>query len=168
MGNKIFIRKIRKVYYILIILIANFVGFTQENATNLRNRDLRKILVNDSTVYELNIISGPIVIGDSIIQMYPNEKFYFEVDTLKNRLSNYKLVHDIKYKDKTLIVEFKQVIDKQTHKQMMLIVTNPYQKELYFKSSIYLLSKKNGFLQLFYQLWQIKLVMKFGQTLSLQ
>ena len=106
---------------------------------NSRKHEVRNILIDDGSVYELNVAQGPIIIRDTILQVYPGDKFYLEVDPIKNKLFSYKVVGEIKDKSKTITIEFKQITEGKKHKQMMLAISNPFERPLHYVSSIYLL-----------------------------
>jgi len=130
-----------KVWYFLLFAISGLTVFAQSKQ-NYRNVGTRKILINDTTFYDLNVPATPIIIGDSILQLFCGEKYFVEVDVSKNILSNYKVVEQINNKDKTIVIEFKQVSTGKEHEQMILTIFNPFKNDLYYSSNIYLLKNK--------------------------
>lgn len=132
----------RKLLLAYLLTALHFAFYSQPGQGSFRENDSRNIFIDNNSVYELNVPAGSIVISDSIIQMYPNEKLYLEVDLIGNRFTNFQLVPEVKYPKKTLVLEFKQVVEKDIHKQMILKIQNPFEKELHYNSHIYLLKEK--------------------------
>lgn len=111
-------------------------AFSQEN--NTRQSFEIKLAVDDSSFYNVEMKNSPIVIGDSLIQLYPNEKKFIEADIVNWQLKNLRVVDKIKHAQKTLIFEFKQMTDGRKHQQMFLVITNPFKRILYYNAQIYL------------------------------
>jgi hypothetical protein len=129
-------------FYLIYILLSAQLFIAQEKNSNYREGKSLNLIINDSSTYEINITNSPVIIGDSIIQIYPGEKILIEADIFKGRLRNLKTVTEIKNVDKTLVFEFKQVTEGREHKQMVLQVTNPFNKDLQYNSQLYLYKYK--------------------------
>ncbi len=110
--------------------------YSQDN--NIRKPYKLNLQVSDSSVYTINVSSSPIIIGDSIIQIYSGEKYFIEADLKEGQLKNLKIVNEIINPKKTMEIEFKQISKNHKHSQMILSITNPFNKDLYYHSSIYL------------------------------
>jgi hypothetical protein len=97
---------------IFLISLSAYVNFCQGQENNIRQSGSIKLAVNDSLIYEINIKAEPIIIGDSLIKVYSGDKLYVEATNNYGILKNYKVVKEIINKEKTLIIEFKQIAKK--------------------------------------------------------
>lgn len=132
----------KHIFYLIYILLSAKHFIAQEKNRNYREGKSLNLIINDSSTYEINITNNPIIIGDSIIQMYPGEKILIEADIFKGRIRNLKTVTEINNIDRTLVFEFKQVTEGREHKQMVLQVTNPFNKDLQYNAQLYLYKHK--------------------------
>lgn len=123
----------------VFVLLSFFsIGSVLGQNSNLRKSKKSQLAINESSTFGLNIPESKILINDSIIQIYPGEKLYIEAEIVKNQLKNLKVVDKISDKSKTLVIEFQQVVNGKSHKQMKLSIFNPFERNLKYVSNIYL------------------------------
>jgi hypothetical protein len=124
------------------LLIILFLGLTSSifaQSSNVRQKHPLTLLVDETADYKMEVPVSPFIIGDSLVQVYPGEKLFIEVDLIKGKFKNLKIVRAIQNKEKTLVVEFSQISNGQLHKQMKLSFFNPFNKELNYSANIYLM-----------------------------
>jgi hypothetical protein len=129
-----------KAIVILVIgsLMANHC-YGQTNNSNKRLAFDLKLFVDDNQSYNAPMGETNYIINDSIVQIFPGEKLFIEAEIVKNKLTNFKIVNDIKDKSKTLIVDFRQSAKGKVHEQMILSIDNPFNKQLRYKAMMNLM-----------------------------
>lgn len=133
-------REINFIFYFLIFYsVTN--SFSQSNIGN-RQSKIIKLIKEDGSVYSSNINSKAFIIGDSLIQLIPNEQIFVEADLENGRLKNMKLVQEVIDPNKTLSFEFKQMVEGGKHSQMCLLISNPFSRDLFYQARIYVLEHK--------------------------
>ncbi len=129
----------------LILLFATLTivqGYSQASKANVRPAFDLKLFVDDNQFYSAPIVETPYIINDSIIQIFPGEKLFVEADVLKNRLTNFRVVNEIKDEKKTIVIDFHQTSNGKVHEQMILIIDNPFDKQIYYKAKMHLMKHK--------------------------
>lgn len=127
---------------LLPFLFLLYFGCYSQNETNKRPAFELNLSVNDSSVYSADISETKFVINDSIIQLFPNEKLYIELESSSG--GEIRLIRKVQMENdkNTIVVEFKQIKEGNTHKSMQLSISNPFNNTLTYKAKICLL--KNG------------------------
>lgn len=92
------------------------------------------LAVDSDLVYEATIKGSKYIIIDSVIQIFPGEKIFVETDIVRDNLTNFKVVPHIIDNSKTLTLEFLQELNGKKHKQMVLMVDNPFNKEIEYNA----------------------------------
>lgn len=123
---------------VVVSLIVN-VGYSQTERSNKRPAFDLKLFVNDDQFFQASMPETSYVINDSIIQIFPGEKLFIEVAEVNGKLSNFRVVNQINDKDKTIVVDFQQVTKGKVHEQMILIIDNPFDKQIYYKAKMNLM-----------------------------
>lgn len=133
----------KKILAFVVFTFLIIVGYSQTNSQNIKRPLLNlKLFVDDKSFYSSPIVESDYVVNDSIIQIFPGEKLFIEADVVRDRLTNFQVVNEIKNKDKTLVFEFQQKANGKVHEQMILTVTNPFNKTLQYKALINLMRTK--------------------------
>jgi hypothetical protein len=133
---------IRKILVLIMgILIINQV-YGQTDKSNKRPAFDLKLYVNDSQFYNAPMGETNYIINDSIIQIFPGEKLFVEAEIINNKLTNFKVVNEIKDKSKTLVIDFQQTTKGKVHEQMILTIDNPFDRQLQYKAMMNLMKNK--------------------------
>jgi hypothetical protein len=134
---------IKKILILLIISLIITQGYSQVLKLNKKRPafDLQ-LFVDDTRLYKAPMGETDYIINDSIIQIFPGEKLFIEADVVNNRLTNFQIVSEIKDKNKTLIIDFKQTTKGKVHEQMILTIDNPFDKQLDYKAMMNLMKNK--------------------------
>jgi hypothetical protein len=133
---------IRKILVLIIgTLIINQV-YGQTDKSNKRPAFDLKLYVNDSQFYNAPMGETNYIINDSIIQIFPGEKLFVEAEIINNKLTNFRVVNEIKDKSKTLVIDFQQTTKGKVHEQMILTIDNPFDKQLQYRAMMNLMKNK--------------------------
>jgi hypothetical protein len=127
---------------ILILVVTTLIinqGYSQTDQSNKRPAFDLKLFVNDNQFYNAPMVETNYIINDSIIQIFPGEKLFIEVAIVNNKLTNFRIVNDIKDKNKTIVIDFQQRTQGKVHEQMILTIDNPFDKQIYYKAKMNLL-----------------------------
>jgi hypothetical protein len=127
----------------ILILVIGFLminqGYSQTHNSNKRLAFDLKLFVDDNQFYNSPMGETNYIINDSIVQIFPGEKLLIEAEVINNRLTNFRIVNDIKDKSKTLVVDFQQTVKGKVHEQMILSIDNPFDKQLRYKAMMNLM-----------------------------
>jgi hypothetical protein len=133
---------IRKILFLIMgILIINQV-YGQADKSNKRPAFDLKLFVNDTQFYNAPMGETNYIINDSMIQIFPGEKLFVETEIINNKLTNFRVVNEIKDKSKTLVIDFQQTTKGKVHEQMILTIDNPFNKQLQYKAMMNLMKNK--------------------------
>jgi CxxC motif-containing protein len=127
--------------YILFLLLSfSFsTGFCQDqNDLPQRQPYKLKMPVDKNSVYEMDVPTSAFVQNNNIVQIYPGEKIFLEAKIINDSL-RLKSVKEIKNPEKTITVSCTQAVTKGKHENIMLKIENPFDKDLYYSASMYLM-----------------------------
>jgi hypothetical protein len=123
--------------------IAFFLLFTtlHSSAQNDNYRPMRDSFtlvmpVTKGTFYQSHIPSSPFIVGPKILQIFPGETVFIEVEQADGIISDMKSVKENKQPEKTLEITFVQNTENNAISGMMLKVKNPFKKDLSYKAMI--------------------------------
>jgi excinuclease UvrABC helicase subunit UvrB len=93
-------------------------------------------------VYNYNVQAGPFINRGDTLQLFPGEKIFVEVERTGDEIKSMKAVTQNNHPEKTLTISFQQVVEKKTHKSMVLTIDNPFDKNLQYNAQIAMILKK--------------------------
>jgi len=128
--------KIRTFLTILLTIISVF-AFAQNEKTNREEYTL-KLPVNGEQFYEQKVFKSPYFVKENVLQIYPGEKLFIEVETTKSEITTMRVVKENLNPKKTILVEFTQTTKGNKSESMMLKVVNPFEKDLEYKAMMYI------------------------------
>ena len=132
--------KINNNFLMLIIFCIPIIMQAQENNTKSAREGFKLVLaVDEKTSYESEIEPSPFITGQNILQLYPGEDIFLEIDQKDGIILNMRVVKKNVNLDKTLEISFKQDIDKNQHKAMILQIKNPFKMTLKYSAKMLLL-----------------------------
>ncbi|NJK98670.1 MAG: hypothetical protein HC905_30475 [Bacteroidales bacterium] len=72
-----------------------------------------KLPVDGEKYYEQKVESTPYFVKEKILQIYPGEKLFIEVETDKKEITSMKVVKKKLNPEKTIEIEFTQTVKRQ-------------------------------------------------------
>ena len=116
-----------------------FSAYSQaDNALPARTAYKLSLPVTKGSVYEMDVAATPYVQNQTIVQIYPGETIYLEAGEKDGKLVLHS-VKEIKNPTKTITVTCTQNVSKRAHENVMLKVTNPFDKSLSYSARMFLL-----------------------------
>lgn len=125
-----------KTLFLLLNLVFVSLSFSQNEK---HNRDSFKLeIVADSiNNYSMNVEASPYFIKDKMLQIYPSEKIFIEVELKKDTVYTMKVVKNNLNPEKTLEIEFVQNAKDRSEIISKLTLKNPFDKKLEYKAIMY-------------------------------
>jgi hypothetical protein len=78
-------------------------GIAQVNPNKTSRNDFKLTLaVNGDNYYENDVKAGPYMVGPDVLQIYPTENVYMEVEEQNGIIKSLKVVNENKNPDKTI------------------------------------------------------------------
>lgn len=96
------------------------------------------LAVDSLRFYEQEIEKSPYFVKDNILQIFPGEKIFVEVETKKNEIVSMKTVSENIHPKKTIEIEFRQKANGKISELMILRVNNPFKKKLSYEAMMYI------------------------------
>jgi len=130
-------KKITFLSYIIILIPVCFC----ENIS-FRNTYELVLSIDEENYYSWDVPESPYFVEKDVLQIYPNETVYIEVDNTNTIINEMKIVKDNINREKTIIIEFKQITKKENqriHDMMILNIFNPLDYDLNYSCYMYLL-----------------------------
>jgi hypothetical protein len=120
-----------------------FISNAQDNNILKERLGFKVILVVDKegTQYETDVKSSPYLNGPNILQLYPSENIFIEIEQVNGVISSMKTVKEIKNPSKTIQISFEQNLIKKIHGGMILKINNPFPLILNYSAKIFLLKE---------------------------
>lgn len=101
-----------------------------------------KLPVDDVSFYEEEIKSSPYFVHEHILQIYPSEKLYIEVELKNDSIFSMKTVKENLNPKNTIEIEFLQSVKNRKSEMMILKVKNPFKKKLEYKANMFVVGNK--------------------------
>jgi hypothetical protein len=124
---------------ITILLSLSFTFSHAQNEKGKRDSFTLKLPVDGDQYYEQKVESSAYFVKENVLQIYPGEKLFIEVETNKNKITSMKVVKENLNPKKTLEIEFTQEVKDRKNELMMLKVVNPLKKELEYKAMMFII-----------------------------
>ncbi|MEP7236832.1 MAG: hypothetical protein ABI685_03165 [Ferruginibacter sp.] len=124
----------------IIAALFTILCFQFCNAQNLkpqREAFTLKLPVDGVSFYEEEIKSGPYFVHGNILQIYPSEKFFIEVELKNDSIISMKTVKENLDPKNTIEIEFSQTVKNKKSEMMILKVKNPFTKKLEYEAKMY-------------------------------
>ncbi len=130
-----------KSFFFILLLGFSLNAIAQDqNDRPLRDSITLIMPVNDKADYESHIPASPFIVGPNILQLFPGETVFIEVEQSGGVITGMKSVKENKNKDKTLEISFKQNATASKHNGMLLTVKNPFKQDLVYEALIKIMS----------------------------
>ena len=124
---------------LLAFIVISSITYAQNDLPE-REPFTLKLAVDQEQFYEVAIDKTPYFILDNVLQIYPGEKLLVEAEVKSDSIISMKVVKEMKFPEKTIIIDFKQIIKEggREHEQMFLEVKNPFEKYLNYSAMMYI------------------------------
>lgn len=84
------------------------------------------LYIDSNNFYEFEVNEKNFILSDKTLQVYPGERVLLETERNSNIIESILPVELLSNPDKTIEIEFKQVIERNKHEKMMLKISNPF------------------------------------------
>lgn len=131
--------KTMKTRAIMTILLSLSFAFTYaQNEKGKRDSFTLKLPVDGEQYYEQKVESSPYFVKENVLQIYPGEKLFIEVEIDKKEITSMKVVKENLNPDKTIEIELTQKVKDRKNEMIMLKVVNPFKKDLEYKAMMFI------------------------------
>lgn len=124
--------------FLTILLCTSFAFVFGQNEKTNRDEFTLRLPVNGEQFYEQKVEKSPYFVKENVLQIYPGEKLFIEVETAKSEIISMKVVKDNLNPQKTILIEFTQAAKDRKSESMMLKIVNPFDKDLEYKAMMYI------------------------------
>ena len=97
-----------------------------------------KLPVDGEQYYEQDVQSTPYFVHDDILQIYPGEKVFVEVELKDDTIFSMKTVKENLHPQYTIEIELSQKAKAGKSEMMLLKVINPFDKNLEYKARMFI------------------------------
>lgn len=126
----------------LLFCLLNAWTFAQNDSPK-RDAFTLTLPVDSVNYYQQEIAESPYFVKENVLQIYPGEHLFIEVETSKKGITSMKVVKENLNPKKTIEVSFDQLGEERKHEGMMLQVTNPFSKELSYGALMFIVGNDN-------------------------
>ena len=124
---------------LLTVLLSLILGFSYaQNEKPNREEFTLKLPVDGKQFYEQKIENSPYFVKENVLQIYPGEKLFIEVEINDKQISSMKVVKENLHAEKTIKIEFTQSTKDRKSELMMLKVVNPFEKDIAYKAMMFI------------------------------
>lgn len=96
--------------------------------------------VSEENYYESRVPSSPFVVGPNILQLYPGDSIFLEIEYNGSKITGINSVKRNLNPNKTLQISFIQIAEGNKHSNMILSVNNPFKQDLQYGALIRLMN----------------------------
>ena len=121
-----------------MLLSLSFTFTYAQNEKPNREAFTLKLPVDGKQYYEQNVENSPYFVKEKVLQIYPSEKLFVEVEIEKEEIISMKVVKENLNPEKTIEIELTQTVEGKKSKFMMLKILNPFEKDLEYKAMMFI------------------------------
>lgn len=129
-------KQIMKKITLFAILLFTLSLYSQNDKPKRSSFKL-EIAADETHQYTMNIDESLYFVKENIIQLFCGEKVFVECETNGELITKMKVVEKNINPEKTIIIEFSQNAENRKEINSMLIVKNPFSKELHYEAAMY-------------------------------
>lgn len=126
----------------MLICLSSVWTSAQNDAPN-REAFTLTLPVDSVNYYEQEVPESPYFVKENVLQIFPGEHLFVEVEASKKEITSMKVVKENLNPKKTIEISFNQLGDERKHEGMMLKVTNPFKKELSYGALMFIVGNDN-------------------------
>jgi hypothetical protein len=120
-----------------LLLVMNTLLVLAQNDRPEREAFKLQLAVNNEQYYGMDVQKGSFFVKEKILQIYPGEKLNIECEIKGDEIITMKVVKDVIAKNRTITLSFEQQTLNNGSKQMLLVVNNPFDKQLKYQAMMY-------------------------------
>lgn len=121
-----------------IVYALSIASYAQDNGNNKRMPFKLTLAVDADTFYETEVKESYYLNGPDILQLYPGEKVFLQVQQEKGKIKDIKIANGNTKPFETIEILFKQDVHGKEHKAMVLQINNPFNMSLVYEAKIFL------------------------------
>ncbi|MFT7612436.1 MAG: hypothetical protein ACI9J3_001396 [Parvicellaceae bacterium] len=121
----------------LLTIVFLHASYGQNDLPN-RESYVLTLPVDGVQFFEQKIESSPFFVHDNILQIYPGEFLFVEIEIAHDSIIAMKVVKENLNPKRTITVEFKQNSKDKISESMMLTIMNPTDKDLEYKAMMFI------------------------------
>ena len=125
-----------------LFCLGSLLTFAQNEIINREALTL-ELMVDSVNYYSQDIMESPYFVKENILQIYPGEELFIEVEISKKQISSMRVVKENLHPKKTIQISFEQLTEERTNKGMLLKVSNPFSQELSYEALMFIVGKDN-------------------------
>lgn len=131
-----------KLNTLLVLLLSLTLAslFAQNDQPNRSTSTLR-LPVDGIQYYEQKIEESPYFVKENILQIYPGEKLFIEVELKKKDIGSMKVVKENLNPERTIEIGFTQNFKDGKNESMILKIVNPFKKDLEYKAKMFIVGQ---------------------------
>jgi len=126
-----------KIILTLILSLTFGFSYAQNEKTN-REEFTLKLPVDGKQFYEQKVENSSYFVKENVLQIYPGEKLFIEVEINKKEITSMKVVKENLNPERTIEIEFTQNTKDRKSESMMLKIVNPFEKDLEYKAMMFI------------------------------
>lgn len=132
-----------KTILLALFSIAWMAAFSQ-NENDLPERKGYNLFLPVDKDYEYgdSVKPGPYIVHADIIQFYPGESLFVEIEELNGVIKSMKTVKENINPGKTITLSLMQVTEKHVHQSMMLKIYNPFKNDLHYSAKMFVMKSE--------------------------
>jgi len=125
-----------RTFLTILLTLSSIFTFAQNDKANREEYTL-KLPVDGKQFYQQKIEKTPYFVKENVLQIYPGEKLFIEVETSKSEITSMRVVKENLNPQKTIMVDFTQTTKGKKSESMMLKIVNPFEKDLEYKAMMF-------------------------------
>ena len=130
-----------RLFLFIALYALSITLYAQENIKEKRAGFKLVLAVDGSAFYESDIKPSAYLNGPNILQLYPGEEVFLEVEQINGIIKSIKTVKENKNPFKTIEASFAQNVEGQKHKGMTLQICNPFNMILTYSAKMFLMKE---------------------------
>lgn len=126
-----------KVIKIALLCLMPFQVLWAQNEKPLREAFTLQLAVDQKTYYEQEIAVTPYFVQDLVLQIFPSEEIFIEVEVENDSIKTMKTVRENLNPQKTITLHFYQTKKDKSPTGMFLKVYNPFDEILHYEALMF-------------------------------
>jgi hypothetical protein len=128
-----------KLSAVLTLILSLTFGYTfAQNEKPDRDEFTLKLPVDGEQFYEQKVEKTPYFVKENVLQIYPGEKVFVEVETKKKKITSMQVVKENLAPEKTIEIALIQNTKDGKSQSMMLNIVNPFKYDLEYKAMMFI------------------------------
>lgn len=127
---------------LLTLMLCVSLAFTYaQNDRPNREEFTLKLPVDGEQYYAQEVASGPFFVKEKVLQIYPGESLFIEVEKEKKEIISMKAVKENLNPEQTIEIKLTQNVKDRKSESMMLKIVNPFKQDLEYKAMMFIVGQ---------------------------